>query len=337
MGSERRTNILNGDRVLISPDRAHRPYAYIKARSSLSPENCPFCPGHENETTSETLAYRTHGSNRDDPHWWVRFIPNKYSAVGREKNGTKSHPLFPKEDAIGIHEIGITREHGVDFGEQGFDDKHNLTYELLWALHERKLSLHSQDPSLIFATFFKNRGEEAGGSLDHPHIQLIAQDAIPREREIEFSKTFEYHLKTGRCGLCDIVGAQLQIGDLIVDKNNDYIALEPHASRTPYETWIVPLNHEKSFSLTPQKANNLANILRKTFSRLNHLLKNPDYNFSIRDTPLTSNGFSDLTYHWYIEFSPRVTKRGGYEHGTGEYINPLLPEKAAENLRAVPV
>lgn len=347
MASERRINPLNGSMVIIAPERAHRPSAFIKTRSSLSPENCQFCPGHENETTSEILAYRRNGSIRDDPEWWIRFIPNKFPAVVYERNDAKSHPLFQSHDAMGIHELGITREHGADFGEPGFDDNHNLTYELLWAMHERKngrkdninplLSIREQYPELIFAKFFKNRGEEAGGSLDHPHIQLLAIDVIPQKNKLEFSTTFEYSLKTGRCLLCDVLGEELKIGGRIVDKNQNYAVIEPYASRFPYETWIVPISHEKGFSLTHIKARSLADIVRNTFARLNVLLNNPDYNFYICDSPLNSNGFSDQTYHWYIELSPRLTKKGGWEYDTDMHINPLAPEKAADELRKVKI
>jgi len=38
-------------------------------------------------------------------------------------------------------------------------------------------------------------------------------------------------------------------------------------------------------------------------------------------------------YHWHMEIIPRVTRVAGFEWGTGFYINPVLPETAAEYLR----
>ena len=38
-------------------------------------------------------------------------------------------------------------------------------------------------------------------------------------------------------------------------------------------------------------------------------------------------------YHWHVEILPRVTSTAGYEWGTGYYINPKLPEDAAQALR----
>jgi UDPglucose--hexose-1-phosphate uridylyltransferase len=40
-------------------------------------------------------------------------------------------------------------------------------------------------------------------------------------------------------------------------------------------------------------------------------------------------------YHWHIEIIPRATKVAGFEYGTGFYINPVLPENAAQYLRDI--
>ena len=42
-------------------------------------------------------------------------------------------------------------------------------------------------------------------------------------------------------------------------------------------------------------------------------------------------------YHWHIEIMPKLTKVAGFEWGTGFYINPMLPEEAAKNLREVEI
>ena len=40
-------------------------------------------------------------------------------------------------------------------------------------------------------------------------------------------------------------------------------------------------------------------------------------------------------YHWHIEIMPRVKSIAGFEWGSGFYINPTLPEEAADFLRKV--
>ncbi|MCM8762650.1 MAG: galactose-1-phosphate uridylyltransferase, partial [Candidatus Omnitrophica bacterium] len=42
-------------------------------------------------------------------------------------------------------------------------------------------------------------------------------------------------------------------------------------------------------------------------------------------------------YHWHIEIIPRLVKQGGFEWGTGFYINPTPPEEAADFLKSLNV
>jgi UDPglucose--hexose-1-phosphate uridylyltransferase len=42
-------------------------------------------------------------------------------------------------------------------------------------------------------------------------------------------------------------------------------------------------------------------------------------------------------YHWYLAIVPRVSHVAGFELGSGMFINSLLPEHAAENLRGVAI
>ena len=41
----------------------------------------------------------------------------------------------------------------------------------------------------------------------------------------------------------------------------------------------------------------------------------------------------DADFRWHIEILPRLTGVAGFEFGTGFYINPTLPEEAANVLR----
>lgn len=45
--------------------------------------------------------------------------------------------------------------------------------------------------------------------------------------------------------------------------------------------------------------------------------------------------FTREEYHWHLELVPHPFQVLGLEWGTGIYINPVLPEVAADRLRAV--
>lgn len=64
-------------------------------------------------------------------------------------------------------------------------------------------------------------------------------------------------------------------------------------------------------------------------------LNNPPYNLMIHSAPLQIES-TQLPYtHWFIQIVPQLTTLGGFELGTGCYINPVLPEDAAKVLREV--
>ena len=81
----------------------------------------------------------------------------------------------------------------------------------------------------------------------------------------------------------------------------------------------------------------LAEILKKTLRRISLALGKPDYNYVISTAPINIPGDNRTYYHWHIEIMPKLTKIAGVEWGTGFYINPVLPEKAAEVLRSVEI
>ncbi len=71
--------------------------------------------------------------------------------------------------------------------------------------------------------------------------------------------------------------------------------------------------------------------------KLRDVLEDPALNVLIHTTPVQDP--ESPYYHWHIEIMPKLTHVAGFEWGTGCYINPVSPERAAEllNLRAAGV
>ena len=70
--------------VLIAPERAARPTELEDPGHLAHHADCPFCEGHETETTHEVLALRRPGTAADGPGWRVRVVPNRFPAVRRD-------------------------------------------------------------------------------------------------------------------------------------------------------------------------------------------------------------------------------------------------------------
>lgn len=116
-------------------------------------------------------------------------------------------------------------------------------------------------------------------------------------------------------------------------ENDAFLALSPYAARFPFETWILPKEHEVSFAaFTDRERAPLARLLQDVLGRLDRALHDPPFNYYIHTAPCNAREGRD--FHWHIEITPRVTETAGFERGTGFYINPVMPEDAAARLRA---
>jgi len=84
----------------------------------------------------------------------------------------------------------------------------------------------------------------------------------------------------------------------------------------------------------------LAKIFLRTMKLLERALGNFAYNFVLHTAPLQEGPLP--YYHWHFEIAPRLTRLGGFESGSGFYINPTPPEESgrvppqAENLAGRP-
>ena len=326
---ELRKDPITGRWVIIATDRAKRPTDFI--RQPVPPASariCPFDYGNEHKTPPEVLAFRN-GSGRDEAGWRVRVVPNKFPVLGIEGSlDRQGEGMYDKMNGIGAHEVIIeTPDHAATLG----DLSEKQIEEVLWAYKDRVLDL-KKDRRFRYILLFRNHGEAAGASLEHPHSQLIALPVVPGlvKEEIDGAKQF-YDFKE-RCIFCDIIREETRAGSRLVTETDRFTVVEPYAARFPFETWLLPKRHESHFEDTdaPTLAN-LAWILRATIRKLDQVLERPAYNFVVHSAPVQEPPLA--YYHWHLEFIPKLTKGAGFEWGSGFYINPTPPEESAKFLR----
>jgi UDPglucose--hexose-1-phosphate uridylyltransferase len=317
--------------VIISTERGRRPSDFGQARDGQGSVPCPFCPGSEEKTPPEILAYGEPGRQPNRPGWRVRVVPNKYPALKIEGQLHRTgNELFDKMDGLGAHEVIIeTPEHNLQLEDL---DEGKIS-EVFWSFRERTLDL-KRDPRFEYILVFKNRGAAAGASLAHPHSQLIATPMVPIHVKQEMKGAEDYYELKGRCIYCDIISQEGQQKVRVVEENQDFIALTPYASRFPFEMMVLPKKHDSDFEeMSREKIGRLSSLVKSVLRRLNSVLDRPPYNFLIHNSPLKTNKMQ--TYHWHIEIMPKLTMTAGFEWGTGFYINPTPPELAAAYLREI--
>jgi len=306
-------------------------------------ENCPFCEGHEDRTSPEIFSYRSKGTYPNTPGWFVRCIPNIRPLLSANVDlGRRGLGLFDMMNSIGAHEVIIeTPHHDHDFYNSSLEQMEKI----LSAYQDRIVDL-KKDERLKYVLVFKNRGKRAGSlHIPHAHSQIIATPVVPIRVKQELRGTLKYFKMKDRCLFCDLIRQEVSDGVRVVDQNETFLCLVPFAARFPYECWILPKRHQSQFSqMVGGELRDLAQLFKRTFIRLHRVLNDPPFNCMLHDAPnpVPQKGVwqtLDQDYHWHFEVIPRVTRTAGFESGfewgSGFHINPIPPEKAVEDLRAV--
>jgi UDPglucose--hexose-1-phosphate uridylyltransferase len=319
--------------VIIATERAKRPHDFKKKeRAPEKPfyrEDCPFCPGNEHLTPHETLAYRV-GGPPDSNGWWVRVVPNRFPALSPEGSLERKEEkdFFRMMDGVGIHEVVIespSHDQILPLMEE------KQVEEVLLAYRERYLAIR-ENSRIKLIIIFKNYGEAAGTSLEHPHSQLVGTAVVPSNIRKKLEEAARYYDDHGSCVYCDLVKEELGFEKRVVMDTEKFVVLQPFASRVPFETWIVPKDHQASFGLiSVEDSKKFAKVLKATLFRLYSKLNDPDYNFVIHTSPIRDE-FEDY-YHWHLQIIPRLTTPAGFEMGSGIYINVSFPEETARFLK----
>jgi len=330
---ELRQNFFTKEWVIIATERAKRPEELATHRHLQDVpafvENCAFCPGNENRTPPEVLRY----PENSGPSWSVRVIPNKFAALSSEVQLTRSLThLRRRVEGFGYHEVVIdTPDHSACMAI--LPDAH--VAKILNAYKERYHTL-SSDHRITHVTIFKNHGADAGASLQHPHSQIIATPVIPSQVRHRLHEALRHYDDCGECMFCHMVEREIEDQTRLVLKSELFAAMEVFASATPFATHIFPLRHMATFGeITAAEITDLARVLRTLLAKFYVGLENPDLNFTIRSGP--SDYVGARHFHWYVSIIPRLTRVAGFELGSGMFINTVLPEAAAEFLRAVSV
>jgi len=321
---EIRTNPIGGAKVVIADDRADRPGAfYVEAnRPPIDPVADPFAEGNEGMTPSELWADRADGKP-DSPGWKVRAVPNLYPALTAEaapSDGLADSDLFPVRSAEGAHEVIINSPRPVQsLADLNADELRSAV--LGW---QARLVENAEAPC---RHLFVNEGREAGASLPHTHAQLIALPFVPaavaRERE-----AFTAHAArtAGSNLLVDIVADEVRRRDRVVAIDDDSVLLAPWASTAAYQLMIVPRDGSPLFETAAAPCDAMLGralkLLRTKFDVI------PPLNIWVRTAPSGADHWT-----WRIDILPRLAQPAGIELGTGVGVNPVAPERAAEELR----
>ena len=177
----------------------------------------------------------------------------------------------------------------------------------------------------------QNWGTQAGARTNHLCLDLYDLPQIPHRIAEELGGAARFVIREGECPFCRLVRDESRRPDRLLWQDHTSVAFAPYASRSSFETWIVPRRHEADFGqATTVDIAATAEALRQVLSMLASSLDGPPYNLVLHTAPLKER--VDATYHWHWEIHPRLREIAGLELGTGLPVNPVSPEDAVEEL-----
>ena len=351
--SELRKDPLSGSWVIVAEDRARpleamvplviAPEASLSAQRALDGARgslgltddarpnapCPLCPGHEDMTPPEVLAYRPPGGHPNDPRWSVRVFPSPVPAL-RVETAAQQEGVGPydRRAGLGAHELIVESPAHVTALDEIGEAPMALAVQ---AWQERIVDL-ARDMRLQHAMLFKQVGRAAGATLTHAHSQLLVLPVVPATLRAKLGAFDTYARAHDRCVLCDVVRHEAAAYERLVHDNAAFVVFTPFASPTPFALCIAPKAHAPRFEREhAQTRAHFANALFVATRRLRAALGPVPYRWSLCTAPLQSP--EGTLFHWHLELQPVVAHVGAAGMLGGVHVNPTSPETAAQILR----
>jgi UDPglucose--hexose-1-phosphate uridylyltransferase len=327
----RRFNPLTREWVLVSPQRATRPWqgkveTLPTEKQPVYDPNCYLCPGNARARGVCNPAYRsTFVFDNDFP----ALLPD---AVQHESN---EEGLIVARTEPGIcrvacfsprHDLAIPRMTIEEIGE------------VIKVWKEQYLDLGAI-PWIRYVQIFENRGAVMGASNPHPHCQVWANAELPSLVEREQLSQQECQQRHGNCLLCKYLSLELHHGERIVCANDGFVALVPYWAVWPFETLVLSRRHIASIAELRDEENfQLSDVLRRLTIRYDNLFQTAfPYSMGLHQCPTDHEDHPE--WHFHAHYFPPLLRSAtiqkfmvGYEMLASAQRD-LTPERAADNLK----
>lgn len=318
-----RQNIITGDWVVISPERAKRPEDFIiekKEPKTQSKESCPFCP-------PKGSAYKAKIKGAETDYLYV--LPNKFPAfVDQDEVIEEGGDFYPSYKSLGAHEVISFKDHNIELPELK-----SSTLVELFDMYRQRMVYHQKNSVIEYIMAIHNYGVEAGASIDHPHSQLFASSIIPTYVTKELYGSRQFYKNNKECVYCRLIEEEKSAEVRIISENSNFIAFTFFAARFPFEVWVLPKKHSARYEIiTSNELKEFVEVFLTVMKKISKGLNEPPYNYFIHTAP-AKVGHHSIYYHWHLEICPRLSKYGAYEIGSDVMIDVVSPESAAKFLR----
>ncbi len=189
-----------------------------------------------------------------------------------------------------IHEVVI---HSPDH-HKSFDTLPTFHTELILKTYWQRYQTH-KDKGWVY--IFHNHGKGGGESLPHPHSQIAV---IPENV------------------IVDIQRLEAPSEEEETQETNKFIIFCPLYGQWPEEVWIYPKSRGRTFGeITDEEITDLSKILHRVIQIMD-LRHGNEFPFNFYIYPGGD---------WYLRIIPRFKTLGGFELGTGIFVNTQDPKE----------
>lgn len=270
----------------------------------------------------------------------VRVVANAFALYRVEGDEDRlGVGMYDQMRGVGAHEIILESENTGDC-ITGMAPHH---YAIALEAVQARIKDLRNDQRLRSFSWFREWYCNGGGSIPHPHSQLIASAIIPLGLKNELDAAREYFNYKERCLFCDMIRQEKSDGERVVGETADFISYCPFASRLPFEVHLFPKSHACDFlNETSERRPDLAAMIRDTAIRLASAVPGWRVLMTLHTSPVFDprhEYFHTIRrdFHWHLEFLPHPPGALDWYSRTGAYVAPTPPEQAAAFLRKAEV
>lgn len=234
---------------------------------------------------------------------WVILAPKRAKRPDQAKGGEPECPFEPgsEQEVFSLNQVRVVPNkfpfapiHEIiihsDDHHKNFDELAQDQVEDIFKVYQQRFQTH-KDKGQVY--IFHNQGKNAGESLPHPHTQLAV---VPNEVTL------------------DIPALHFQNEEL-KELSNFYIFC-PNVSQWPDEVWVTPKREGRSFDESSEGEIKEIAFIVSRLVQIFDLRHGHEFPFNFYIYP----GIG-----WYLRLIPRVKMIGGFEIGTGIFVNTQVP------------